>query len=250
MEYTVAAVQEALSVLMQVAQVPGLGVTEIARRSGNTKARAFRLLSTLERSGFVRRGPTGTDYALGPMALVLGLAAQEQVSLARLGQKHLQSLGQQFDENVQIRVRDGHDSVAIAKWDSSQGVRVHSAVGARRALHAGASGKLLLSFAPDEVQRQVLEGALERFTPATRTQRTRLARELAQIRTQGYAVSRGEVLGGVLAVAVPVLDVASQVVASLSISMPESRAPTDLSELTAQLTQTAKALSRELGWPG
>lgn len=250
MEYTVAAVQEALSVLMHVAHAPGLGVTEIARRSGNTKARAFRLLSTLEQAGFVQRGSSETDYVLGPMALVLGLAAQEQVSLARLGRRHLEELGRRFDENLQIRVRDGLASVTIAKWDSSQGVRVHSDVGARRALHAGASGKLLLAFAPAALQAQVLGGELERFTAATPTARARLERELERVRSQGHAVSRGEVLAGVVAAAVPVRDARAQVVAALGMSMPESRAPQDLSEIIATLTDSAQRLSRELGWPG
>lgn len=251
MEYTVAAVHEALGVLMQVAQAPGLGVSELARRTGNTKARAFRLLCTLEGAGFVQRGgPSGTEYTLGPMALVVGLAAQQQVSVARLGHAHLEALGRQFDENVQLRVRDGLDSVMIAKWDSTQGVRVHSADGARRSLHAGASGKLLLAFAPDEVQQQVLDGPLQRFTSATPTQRARLAKELDGIRHSGYAISRGEVLAGVVAAAVPVLDARGDVVASLGLSIPESRAPQDLSPMIATLTRTAQSLSRELGWPG
>lgn len=250
MEYTVSAVQEALSVLMHVANAPGLGVTELARRSGNTKARTFRLLSTLEQAGYVVRGPTTTDYVLGPMALVLGQAAQEQVSLARLGRRHLEELGRHFDENFQIRVRDGLESVSIAKWDSSQGVRVHSHVGARRALHAGASGKLLLAFAPEPLREQVLATVLDRYTPATPAQRLRLSKELAQIREQGHSISRGEVLDGVMALAVPVLDASGQVVASLSISLPETRAPKDLGEMLSALTRSAQALSRELGWPG
>ncbi|NRF70262.1 IclR family transcriptional regulator [Aquincola sp. S2] len=250
MEYTVAAVHEALSVLMHVAHAPGLGVTEIARRSGNTKARTFRLLTTLEQSGFVQRGPTDTDYVLGPIALVLGLAAQEQVSLARLGRRHLEALGQRFDENVQIRVRDGLVSVTVVKWDSSQGVRVHSDIGVRRALHAGASGKLLLAFAPEALQQQVLDGPLERFTPQTLSQRAKLAREIAQVREQGYAVSKGEVFGGVVAAAVPVLDARGEVIAALGMSIPEVRAPADLAPHVDALTRAAQGLSRELGWPG
>ena len=47
-DYTIAAVDEALALLLLVGQSPGLGVTELAARSGNTKARTFRLLFTLE----------------------------------------------------------------------------------------------------------------------------------------------------------------------------------------------------------
>lgn len=55
MDYTVAAVDEAVKLLLLVAQQPGLGLSEVARRSGTGKARAFRLLTTLEQRDLVRR---------------------------------------------------------------------------------------------------------------------------------------------------------------------------------------------------
>src|SRR5688572_21110112 len=100
MEYTVAAVQEALAVLMIVAHNPGLGVTEIAKRSGNTIARTFRLLATLESASFVQRDKDATTYSLGHIALVLGLAAQEQVSITRLAEKYLDTLQARFNETI------------------------------------------------------------------------------------------------------------------------------------------------------
>ena len=74
MDYTVAAVDEALGLLFLVAENPGLGVTELAKRSSNTKARAFRLLSTLEGRGFVQRHGDPAVYKLGHRTLLLGLA--------------------------------------------------------------------------------------------------------------------------------------------------------------------------------
>ncbi len=55
MAYTVDAVSEAMKLLFLVAETPDKGVTELAKLSGNTKARAFRLLTTLEQSGMVQR---------------------------------------------------------------------------------------------------------------------------------------------------------------------------------------------------
>src|SRR5687767_2678019 len=128
MEYTVEAVQEALGVLMIVAHNPGLGVTEIAKRSGNTKARTFRFLTTLEQASFVRREKDATTYALGHISLVLGLAAQEQVSITRLAGRHLDELQQRFNETVAIVVRDGLQAVTIAHRPSTHDLRVHSQI--------------------------------------------------------------------------------------------------------------------------
>jgi len=248
MQYTVNAVQEALNVLMHVAKCPGLGVTELAKRSGNTKARAFRLLSTLEDNGFVRRDTDETSYVLGHMALVLGAAAQEQVSVARVARTYLDELGARFNENLLIRVRDGLESMLIAKWESTQGVRVHSEIGSRRPLHVGASGRVLLAFAPEDVQAAVLSGPLEGFTQHTWVQRTALSQELTRIRAEGYAVSHGEWVSDVLAVAVPVRDEKGGVTAVLYISVPASRAPADLTDYIHALKDAARGMSQQLGW--
>ena len=66
MSYTVDALQDALSVLKIVAHSPGLGVSEIARRSGYTKARTYRFLLTFEAAGFVQRQGDAATYTLGP----------------------------------------------------------------------------------------------------------------------------------------------------------------------------------------
>lgn len=251
MVYTVDAVQEALSVLMHVAQAPGLGVTELAKRSGNTKARAFRLLSTLEQNGFVQRSADATSYILGHMSLVLGMAAQEQVSLVRFAKRYLDELGERFNENFAIRVRDGLQSVSIVKWDSTRSVRVISELGARRPLYAGATGKVLLAYSDEDVRSLVLGGPLEKFTSSTPVQRTKLSRELTRIKADGYAVSYGEMVPDVVAVGVPILDANGAVTAAIGISIPSSRAPEDLSTYVSALKDVARCISQDLGWrPG
>jgi len=248
MEYTVAAVQEALAVLMIVAHNPGLGVTEIAKRSGNTKARTFRLLATLEKASFVSRDKDSTTYSLGHIALVLGFAAQEQVGITRLADKYLDSLQSRFNETASLIVRDAGESVCIAQKHSTHEVRVQAALGRRRPMHAGASSKVLLAFAPQEVQAQVLEGDLEKITPGTLTSKTKLKQELKRIGEQGYALSTGEVARDVVAIAAPVFDNTGTVQAAIGFSIPVSRAPQDMSKLINALRQSAAELSAELGW--
>jgi len=248
MEYTVNAVQEALGVLMVVAHNPGLGVTEIAKRSGNTKARTFRFLVTLEEASFVQRDRDSTAYSLGYKALVLGLAAQEQVSLTRLADKYLEALQDRFNEHSAVLVRDELESVSVAQKLSTHEVRVQGAVGRRRPLHAGASGKVLLAFASPEVQAAVLEGELSKFTPQTITSKTKLKQELKRIAEQGYATSMAEMAADVVAVAAPVFDSTGSVQAAIGISLPSNRAPDDLAKMIQAVSKSAADLSFELGW--
>ncbi|MBI2771544.1 MAG: IclR family transcriptional regulator [Burkholderiales bacterium] len=248
MDYTVEAVREALGVLMIVAHNPRLGVTEIGKRSGNTKARTFRFLVTLEEAAFVQRDKDATTYSLGHMALVLGLAAQEQVSIVKLADKYLDALQDKFNENAVLMVRDALEYVSVATRLSTHEVRVGAALGRRRPLHAGASGKVLLAFAPAQVQESVLNGELEKFTSHTITSKTRLRQELKKIAEQGYATSVSEMAADVIAVSAPVHDSTGSVQAAIGISLPANRAPADLGKLCQAVRKSAADLSAELGW--
>lgn len=248
MDYNVASVDEALGLLLLVAQNPGFGVTDLSKKSGITKARAFRLLSTLEHRGFVQRQAAAT-YFLSYNALLVGLAADEQVTLARQAQKHLQVLATRFNEIVQIRVRDGFESISVARWDSSHDVRVHGSVGMRRPLHGGASGKLLLAYAPSEFLDEFFSHELKQYTSNTIVSRAQFMREAQSIRQKGYAVSEGEMADGVYSVAAPVRDGSGVVIAAMAISIPGTRMADDLLEtLAPALCEAAAKLSAEMGF--
>src|SRR4029453_11018960 len=84
--YFVEAVDRALNLLLTVSQEADLGVSEIARRSGDSKARAFRLLHTLEARGFLTRSDDGVGYRLGVAALALGSSAAKHLDIVQLAQ--------------------------------------------------------------------------------------------------------------------------------------------------------------------
>ncbi|UHL65446.1 IclR family transcriptional regulator [Paralcaligenes sp. KSB-10] len=222
-DYTVAAVDEALALLLKIAQTPGLGLTELAQASHNTKARAFRLLYTLEHRGLIRKEGRQPAYYLGPKALYLGLSAQEQTRLIGLVRPHLRELGRLFSENVQMRIRDGLETLCIARWDTVDPDRVHNDVSARRPLYVGASGKVLLAHSPPEVFDALLSQPLAQRTRDTLVKRSQLTQELDRIRANGYAISRGENTPHAAAVAVPIWNQGKQVIASLSVAGPDHR---------------------------
>ena len=223
MNYTVAAVDEALRLLRLVARNPGLGVTEIARRSGNTKGRAFRLLATLEQHDLVKRRGSTALYYLGTGALEVGTAAQSQMDVVSILRDPMDMLAAAFNETVVVRMREGLETVCVSWYGSTRTLRARGVVGSRRPLYAGASSKVLLAFAPADVQVAVLEQHRDQFTTATLTDRRALLDELQQVRSSGYATSDGERVDSTAALAVPVRDKSGTVVASLSISAPSSR---------------------------
>jgi DNA-binding IclR family transcriptional regulator len=251
MGYTVDAVDKALSLLFLVADQPGLGVTELAKRAGITKARSYRLLETLEKSGLIRRHGSAAIYSHSFMSLFIGASAQEQIKLVRLAKQYLGEVGSHINEHVYVQVRDGLEAICIAHWDCRQMVRVHTKIGVRKPLYVGASGKLLAAFATSDVQDRVLQEEKCRFTKNTITDRDLLEKEFERIRIQGHSVSRGERVIDTVAVAVPIRDAFGAVVATLSVAIPASRSVDDrLDTHLCVLKNTAAAFSRDLGYDG
>ncbi|MDZ4268476.1 MAG: IclR family transcriptional regulator C-terminal domain-containing protein, partial [Mycobacterium sp.] len=97
--------------------------------------------------------------------------------------------------------------------------------------------------------RSRLGGALESFTDTTMSDLPDLQRELAGVRDRGWASVSEELEVGLNAVAAPVYDANSQVVAALSVSGPTYRLGAERFEEIAKLTiAAADTISRRLGW--
>jgi DNA-binding IclR family transcriptional regulator len=116
-------------------------------------------------------------------------------------------------------------------------------------LHAGAPGKLLLAYLPEEVRDKILaDTGLVALTARTITSRAELEAELAAIRERGWATSFGEHIEGVSCLSVPLRDADGQVVAALSILGPYLRLGEELLMSYLEVLQKeATEISRHLG---
>lgn len=244
--YVVRAVDDALSVVIAVANAPSVGLSELARRTGLTKAKTFRLLRTLERRQMVWQDAEGR-YHLGNTALLLGTAAASQIDLVRVASPVLERLCDTVNETVQLRLRDGNEAMCIAKFEPTRDLRVHVNIGRRRPLTAGSS-KTILAFMPRKEQEALVDRPLERFTPNTIVDRQDLYAELERIRDAGYGISRGEVSEQLVAVAAPIFDLDGQVGSAINVVTPAFRLePGGLEAIVAAVRKAADEISTGLG---
>lgn len=248
MTYIVDAVDYALKLLSHVAEHPGLGVTELSAQIGINKSRAYRMLCTLEAHRYVVQDARSATYALGPQAFVVGVAAAQQNTLVRTAQRHMLALNQAIDETIVLRVREGLETVCVARCETSHPVRAVGAVGNRRPLNSGASGKVLLAFAPEAVRAEYLARARHKPQAADAAA---IAKELDAIARKGHAVSQGDITPGAVAISIPVRDVSGDTVAAVAISGPEMRiGRKEIPDYLKRLQACADAISAELGYAG
>jgi IclR family KDG regulon transcriptional repressor len=249
MDYTVAAVERALKLLEVVADNPNIGLTEIARLTGLTKTLAFRMATTLELHGYLLKNPISRSYALGYKPLYLSERMQHESPLLRVAEPFLDDLSARTRENVSLIVREGLHTICIGIRQSPQPIRLYAELGRQGPLHVGGGPKLLLAYAPTEVQDEIMSGKLDVFTPETIVDPKRLKALLKRIRDQGYNVSHGDLDSGAFSVAAPIRDHASRVIASVSVAGPQSRFNKDLEKLYVRmLVDTADDISSRLGW--
>ena len=179
-------------------------------------------MRTLQARGFAIQDEARGVWRLGARWGVLARAAHDQGALAATASPFLAELGQAINENTYLRTRDGLQAETIAVFQVDPELRLYSTPGASAPLHAGAS-RLLLAYAPEAVQTQVLAQRLPRFTPATRTDAAWIAADLQRIRARGYLITADEVHPGAVSVTVPVRDASGQVVAALFVTAPSMR---------------------------
>jgi IclR family KDG regulon transcriptional repressor len=249
-DYNIAAVDRTLDLLEALSRIGPASLAALAESAGCTRTAAFRLLRTLQGRGFTIQDEARGLWRLGARWSALGRAASEQGALAATAMPFLAALGKATSENVYLRVRDGMESETVAIYQTDPTIRMYSEVGKRGPLHAGSS-RILLAFAPEAVQTQLLAQRLNRYTPATRIDSTWIAADLQRIRTRGYLITSDEVVAGAVGIAAPVRDAAGAVIAVLHISSPSMRMrPPRPRNLLPQVMDAAARLSEALGAVG
>ncbi|MEV4009100.1 IclR family transcriptional regulator [Nonomuraea angiospora] len=220
---------------------PQLTLTDVARRSGLPLSTAHRLVAELEEWQALSRAPDGR-LRVGLRLWELGQLAPGR--LHDLAHPWLQELFATTRENVHLAVRDGLEVLYVDKVYGRRAVPIVSRTGGRLPMHPTGVGKALLAYEPDWFVKSYLARKLERPTPHTITEPGRLARELAAVRAQGYALTYEEMTLGTCSAAAPIL-VDGRPVAALGIVL-SSRRARELPQLIDPLLSTAAAIAKAI----
>ena len=247
-EYGITALASALEVLNAVGEHPGLRARQLAELTGLTKSKVFRIVRTLEQSGYVTLDE-GHACTLGSGAYLLGKRAEQQWSLSRAATPILDTLAELTRENVHLVVRQGLHSLVVDVRVSPQPIRMFAQVGRVGPLHAGGTPKVLLAYAPEAVLEAVLSEPLSQYTGATPKGSGDLQPMLERIRRDGYHLAISDLDEDTFSIAAPVRDVQGQVIAALSVAGPLMRLTDDKRlDFVRLVVQQAQRLSGALGY--
>lgn len=197
---------------------PVMTLSEVARRTGLTRATARRFLYTLLELGYVRSD--GRTFELTALILQLGYSYLSGQSLPQLAQPVLEDLSQELQESTSVSILDGADIVYVARVSVRRIMTVGISVGTRFPAYATSMGRVLLAGLPEDRREQYLRTAVfEQLTPHTKAAAPELAQELRRVREQGWSLVDQEFEMGLRSLAVPVKGANGAVVAALNVSM-------------------------------
>jgi DNA-binding IclR family transcriptional regulator len=249
----VQSVDRAISVLEILARRGEAGVSEVAADIGVHKSTAFRLLGALENRGLVEQAQDRGKYRLGFGILRLAGALPGRLDLTQQAHPVCEELAAELGETVNLAVIQSHYAVNLDQARGRSAVAAHNWVGQPTPLHATSSGKVLLAFESAEKRAELLATAGQsRFTDRTITSPTGLEAQLAAIRGDGrgyrvgYCVEEYEV--GLNAMAAPIRDHTTQVIAAVSVSGPAYRFAADrMPALAPRVIDAAIEISFRMG---
>jgi DNA-binding IclR family transcriptional regulator len=230
---------------------PEIGIGEMAEQLGLHRSTTSRLAATLATAGYLQLAGEPGRYRLSGRLAALGELAAAEADVRRTALLYLQGLVQELGETGHLAVLEGTEAITIGVVDGWQTVRMHSWVGKRSPAHCSSMGKALLAgLSPAEFAARYPGRRLEARTDQTITAVGELARHLAEVRRRGYAVDRQELEPHLCCVAGPVFDRTGAVVASISVSGPDSRIDdASIPAIAAAVRRTAGQISARLGAP-
>jgi IclR family pca regulon transcriptional regulator len=203
-------------------ETPAMRLSEVARRTGISRATARRILLTLESLGFVRSD--GRDFSLSPRVLSLGWAYLSALNLWEIAQPFMEELSGELRETCSATTLDLPDIVFVARVPARRIMMMSLGVGSRIPAYATAMGRVLLAGMPDEqVAAHLAETPLEALTHRTITDPARLRAIVSAAREQGFSLVDEELELGLRSLSVPLNGPDGRAVAALNLCAATAR---------------------------
>ena len=175
----------------------------------------------------------------------LAQAALGSREIVQIAMPYLNRLHESLNESVNMAILDDTEIVYVVRLLSSDLLTLRLGVGSRMPAYATSLGRAMLAFLPPNVAADNLDRSeITALTPWTLTSRTAIEKDLAAIRSNGYAYNDQGVAAGVRGIAAPVLDARGRPLASINLSIAR---PLTSRDVTRKLAPEVIRTAREIG---
>lgn len=239
-KYSAPALEKGLDILeLLSAESAPMSLAQIGQRLGRTSGEIFRMLSALERRGYLARWPRPEQYQLTNKIFELAHRHPPTRRLLACALPEMESLARDVQQSCHLAVRHADAALIVAQVDCPGFTGFAVRVGAHAPLAESCSGRVLLAFQDAMTRRAWLGGARGVSESA-----------LDAIRSQGGLRQESNLHPGIVDFGAPVLDHEGRAIASLTVPRLGSvQSATDEEKLAAQLRAAARRVTACLGAP-
>ncbi|SEL19380.1 transcriptional regulator, IclR family [Roseivivax marinus] len=202
----VRAAGRAMQVLGAFHQAGGpLSLSEIATRAQIDRSAAQRIVHTLMKLGYLRRGPDGRGYLPGIRLLDHTLDVLRLDPVVQKATPVLLELRKTVRERVDFSLWDETRLIYALRMQSKRETFYATLVGHSVPTYCTAGGRAALSVLHEDAARAIIERTPRHaYTPRTETDTDAILAHVAKARADGFAVVVDEFVQGEVAVAVAV----------------------------------------------
>jgi len=193
-------------------------LTALSHAAGLSSAKVHRYLVSLIREGFVEQSAIDGRYDFGGAARTVGRAAMNRLDIVRIGTPLLGNLRDELQETVFMGVWTPQGPMVIEWFDIVRPVSVILRPGSILPLYSSALGLICAAYLPPDIIERALKA--EAPQPLLRSRKLSKAKQIEmqeQVRRNGFSVVQGDLINGLDAVAVPVLNYRHELVACLAV---------------------------------
>ena len=226
-------------------------IQELSRETGMPPPSIHHFVSTFRSLGWLVQDSATKRYRLGVRMWEIGCSAVNFHEVADAAREHLRALMEKCGETVHLGLiarENPHTVVYVDRVDSSEPVRIVTALGSKVPSHSSAMGKAILAHNA-ELEAAVLGSPLDALTNDTIVDAEALKSDLATTRERGYSIARGEFMGEMVGIAAPVFERVGGAVYGIGLWNSVVRMTPDyIDQVAPMLAAAARDLSRQLGY--
>ena len=186
----VPAVGQAAKILVYLSSIPGLqsNLTDISKNVGVSKSKAYAILNTLQRFGFVVRNQYTKVYSLGLYLMTLGHKVKENIDYRELASPFLKELARETNSTAIMGLIIGTNQFIIVRQESTWQIHIMAQSDKVYPLTYGAHGKAITAFLAKEDRDKLLsENELYFHKDPALFNRDLLLKELDECKLTGFA---------------------------------------------------------------
>lgn len=248
--YSAPALEKGLDILELLAsEADGLTQNAIAQRLERSTAELFRMISVLERRGYLNRAADGS-YRLSLRLFELAHRHPPLKRLLSVALPAMQELAQATRQSNHLVIHFARRILVVAQVDSPEPMGFGVRLGANFPFRPDrASSRVLSAFQPVPMQEELIAELIA--NGSARLSAAKVRAELEAIREQGSYMAGSETTEGVTDLCAPIFDPSDGAIAALTLPYLKQRdVPVTLAAARSALLATARQVSAGLGAPG